>query len=116
MSSVATVMDQVGFLLKHRYVTMRAFMTWYSQVVLCYQIAEPLILYRREEEVPALFLHFEWLARRCHRAGTTKVWWERRAWRRLREQTSTLPTTFEVGKVMFTRRGAVAALSSIQEA
>jgi hypothetical protein len=108
---VATVLDQVGFLLKHRYVTMRAFMTWYSQVVLCYQIAKPLIDSRRHKEgVPVLFLHFEWLARKCHRTRKSKFWWERRSWDRLRDETATLPSAFELGRVISTRPPTAPAL------
>src|SRR6266545_3733772 len=66
---VATRLDQVGFLVKHRYVAMRAFSTWHSQLALCYQITEPLVTYRRmSEKMPSLYLHFEWLARKSIRA------------------------------------------------
>ncbi|MBB5850553.1 hypothetical protein ACFQ05_32740 [Amycolatopsis umgeniensis] len=102
---VSTVLDQIGFLVKHRYVTMRAFLTWHSQVVLCFQIAHPLISYRRSEEnVPELFLNFEWLARWSLEATRRRAWWHKRGWRRLQERTSTLTTTFDLAEISSTRR------------
>ncbi|GLY38374.1 hypothetical protein Amsp01_043980 [Amycolatopsis sp. NBRC 101858] len=102
---VATVLDQIGFLVKHRYVTIRAFLTWHSQVVLCFQIADPLISYRRSSEnVPELFLNFEWLARRSLKATRQRAWWHQRSWQRLQAQTPTLTTTFDLTEVSSTRR------------
>lgn len=107
---VATRLDQVGFLVKYRYVTMRAFSTWHSQLALLYQIIEPLIAYRRtSEKMPSLYLHFEWLARKSFRARERRAWWDRRSWRRLQRQTATLSTMFELNDITSTRRGATTA-------
>jgi hypothetical protein len=105
---VATVLDQVGFLLKHRYVTMRSFLTWHEQVVLCFQVAQPLIAYRRsQEKVPELFLHFEWLARYLFLAAARRAWWGRRSWTKLQARTDGITNTFDLTEVASTRRADV---------
>lgn len=95
---VAVQFSQLGFLIKNRYLSQRAFMDfWAARFCRMYAILEPYIEQRRGEwSSPDQWIYFEWLARHSFRHSKKhKPWWDRHSWKRLQRATKDLrrPTT-----------------------
>lgn len=95
---VAVQFSQLGFLIKNRYLSQRAFMDfWAARFCRMYAILEPYIEQQRGEwSSPDQWIYFEWLARHAfHHSRKHKPWWDRRSRERLQRATKDLrrPTT-----------------------
>jgi hypothetical protein len=90
---VAVQFSELGFLIKNRYLSQRAFMDfWAARFCRMYAIVEPYIEQRRcEWSAPDQWIYFEWLARHSfHHSKKHKPWWDKRSWERLQRATKDL--------------------------
>jgi len=95
---VAAGFATMGLLIRHGYVEDEGYSYWSHNVVLCYQIIEPLIIRRREaENVPSHFIYFEWLARTAYQhLERGAPWWMKSPIRKLRERTSGVSAYYDL--------------------
>jgi hypothetical protein len=98
---VAAGFATMGLLVRHGYIEAEGYSYWSHNVVLCYQIIEPLIERRREaENVPSHFIYFEWLARTAfeHLQKET-LWWMKPSLREFRRRTSGVSNYYDLTRV-----------------
>jgi hypothetical protein len=98
---VAAGFATMGLLIHRGYVEDEGYSYWSHNVVLCYQIIEPLIEQRRKaENVPSHFIYFEWLARTAYehlQKGTP--WWMKPSLQKLRQRTSGVSTYYDLAQI-----------------
>jgi hypothetical protein len=98
---VAAGFATMGLLVRHGYVEDEGYSYWSHNVVLCYQITEPLIEQRRQaENVPSHFIYFEWLARTAYehlQKGTP--WWMKPSLQKLRQRTSGVSNYYDLTRI-----------------
>jgi hypothetical protein len=98
---VAAGFATMGLLVRHGYIEDEGYSYWSHNVVLCYQIIEPLIEQRRQaENVPSHFIYFEWLARTAyehlHKRAT---WWMKPSLQKLRLRTVDILNYYDLARI-----------------
>jgi hypothetical protein len=98
---VAAGFATMGLLVRHGYVEDEGYSYWSHNVVLCYQIIEPLIEQRRQaENVPSHFIYFEWLARTAYQHLQKETpWWMKSSLQKLRRSTSGVSSYYDLARI-----------------
>lgn len=91
----------MGLLVRHGYVENEGYSYWSHNVVLCYQIIEPLIEQRRQaENVPSHFIYFEWLARTAYEhLQKGNPWWMKPSLQKLRKRTLGVSSYYDLARI-----------------
>jgi hypothetical protein len=91
----------MGLLVRHGYVENEGYSYWSHNVVLCYQIIEPLIEQRRQaENVPSHFIYFEWLARTAYEhLEKENPWWMKPSLQKLRGRTPGVSSYYDLARI-----------------